>query len=157
NPAQFAASRWASSVRKGQCTQIWTIGRNGSKGLDECSAIQNWLVTKSIAEHFWTGEGGTKQFAVTQNGVQRAQCAVANPGRCEFYVPAGANADLTDYIYFAYGTHNAAIINQSTDRWMNLSGFIVYNNFTPQKGLTLPLGDTSLYTVKNPVANPGQL
>lgn len=157
NPAQFAASRWAGFVRKGQCTQIWSVGRNGSKGLDECSEIQNWLVTKSGAEHFWTGEGGTKQFAVTQNGIQRAQCPVANPGRCEFYVPTAGGADVTDYIYFAYGPHNAAIINQSTDRWMTLSGFTVFNNFTPQKGLTLPLGDMTLYTSKNPVARAGQL
>ncbi len=157
NPAQFAASRWAGLVKNGDCTQIWSVGRNGPKGLDECGTIQNWLITKNGAEHFWTGEGNTKQFAVTQNGIQRGQCAVANPGRCEFYIPGGASADVTNYIYFAYGTHNAAVINQSSDRWMTLSGFIVYNNFTQQKGLTVPLGDMSLYSVKNPVARAGQL
>ncbi len=157
NPAQFAASRWSGSVRVGQCVQMWSIGRNGPKGLDECSTIQNWLVTKTAAEHFWTGEGGTTQFAVTQNGIQRGQCAVANPGRCEFYVPGGTSGDTTDYVYFAYDTHNVAIINQSPDRWMTLSGFTVYNNFTPQKGLPISLGDTSLYGFKNPVARPGQL
>jgi len=157
NPAQFAASRWGGSLRAGQCVQMWSIGRNGPKGLDECSKIQNWLVTKSGAEHFWTGEGSTTHFAVTQNGIQRGQCAVANPGRCEFYVPGGASGDTTDYVYFAYSTHNAAIINQSTDRWMTLSGFTVYNNFTPQKGLPISLGDSTLYGFKNPVARPGQL
>ncbi len=157
NPAQFAASRWSGSVRAGQCVQMWSIGRNGPKGLDECSAIQNWLVTKNGAEHFWTGEGSTTHFAVTQNGIQRGQCAVANPGRCEFYVPGGASGDTTDYVYFAYGSHNIAIINQSTDRWMTLSGFTVYNNFTPQKGLPIPLGDSTLYGFKNPVARAGQL
>jgi len=157
NPAQFAASRWAGSVRNSQCMQLWSIGRNGSKGLDECSTIQNWLVTKNGAEHFWTGAGSSTHFAVTQNGIQRGQCAVANPGRCEFYIPSGASADVTDYIYFAYSTHNVAIINQSADRWMTLSGFIIYNNFAPQKGLTIPLGDMTLYSVKNPVARAGQL
>ncbi|MBA3871037.1 MAG: PASTA domain-containing protein [Anaerolineae bacterium] len=157
NPAQFAAARWAGSVKNGDCTQIWSVGRNGSKGLGECSAIQNWLITKSGAEHFWTGEGNSTHFAVTQNGIQRGQCAVANPGRCEFYIPGGASGDTTDYIYLAYGAHNAAVINQSTDRWMTLSGLVVYNNFAPQKGLTVPLGDMSLYTTKNPVARAGQL
>lgn len=157
NPAQFAAARWAGSVRKDQCTQIWSVGRNGPKGLDECSTIQNWLVTQSGSEHFWTGAGGTTRFAVTQNGIQRGQCAVANPGRCEFYVPGGASGDVTEYVYFAYGTHNLAIINQSSDRWMTLSGFTVFNNFTAQKGLTVPLGDASLYVVTNPVARVGQL
>ncbi len=157
NPAQFAASRWAGAVRNSQCMQMWSIGRNGPKGLDECSTIQNWLVTKSASEHFWTGEGGTTQFAVTQNGIQRGQCVVANPGRCEFYIPGGASGDTTDYVYFAYGTHNIAIINQSTDRWMTLSGFTVFNNFTPQKGLPIALGDSTLYSYKNPVARQGQL
>lgn len=157
NPAQFAASRWAGAVRNGQCMQMWSIGRNGPKGLDECSTIQNWLVTTNGAEHFWTGAGNTTRFAVTQNGIQRGQCAVANPGRCEFYIPGGVSADVTDYVYFAYGTHNIAIINQSADRWMTLSGFTVYNNFTPQKGLPISLGDASLFGFKNPVARPGQL
>ncbi len=157
NPAQFAAARWAGSVRNGQCMQLWSIGRNGPKGLDECSTIQNWLVTQTGAEHFWTGAGNSTRFAVTQNGIQRGQCAIANPGRCEFYVPGGASADVTDYVYFAYTTHNLAVINQSTDRWMTLSGFTVYNNFMPQKGLTIPLGDATLYSFKNPVARQGQL
>jgi hypothetical protein len=156
-PAQFAASRWAGAVHNGQCMQLWSIGRNGPKGLDECSTIQNWLITTSAAEHFWTGEGGTTQFAVTQNGIQHGQCVVANPGRCEFYLPGGASDDTTDYVYFAYGTHNIALINQSSDRWMTLSGFTVYNNFTPQKGLTVPLGDTALYSSKNPLARQEQL
>ncbi len=157
NPAQFAASRWAGSVKNGDCTQIWSVGRNGPKGLDECSTVQNWLVTTNGAEHFWTGAGSSTRFAATQNGIQRGQCAVANPGRCEFYIPGGASADVTNYVYFAYGVHNAAIINQSSDRWMTLSDFIVYNNFTPQKGLAIPLGDMTLYKVRNPVARAGQL
>lgn len=157
NPAQFAASRWGGSLRSAQCVQLWSVGRNGPKGLDECSKIQNWLVTTSIAEHFWTGAGSTTQFAVTQNGVQRGQCVIANPSRCEFYIPGGASADTTEYVFFAYGSHNVAIINQSADRWMSLSGFTVFNNFTPQKGLPISLGDMSLYGFKSPVARAGQL
>ncbi len=157
NPAQFAAARWAGSVRAGQCMQVWSVGRNGPKGLDECSTIQNWLVTTNAAEHFWTGAGATTRFSITQNGVQRGDCAVSNPGRCEFYVPGGTSGDVTDYVYFAYMVHSLAIINQSPDRWMTLSGFTVYNNFTPQHGLPIPLGDASLYNLVNPTARTTQL
>jgi hypothetical protein len=145
NGASFAASRWAGSVRPDQCMQVWSVGRNGAKGLDECSTIQNWLVTTNGNEHFWTGAGGTTQFAVLQNGVQRATCAVSNPGRCEFYVASsGAGGDATAYVYFAYTPDRAAIINQSADQWMVLSGFNVVNNFAG--GVSVPVGDPNLYT-----------
>ena len=58
SPASFAASRWAGSLRSGQCVQMWSVGRNGPKGLDECAAIQNWLWTGVAGEHFWTGTNG---------------------------------------------------------------------------------------------------
>jgi hypothetical protein len=145
NGASFAASRWAASVRPDQCVQIWSVGRNGAKGLDECSSIQNWLVTTNDAEHFWTGEGGTTKFAVLQNGVQRAICSVSNPGRCEFYVvPSGLGGDSTAYVYFAYTTDQLVIINPSIDQWMVLSGFNLTNNSTG--GSNVPVGDPTLYT-----------
>ncbi|MEO8608426.1 MAG: PASTA domain-containing protein [Chloroflexota bacterium] len=147
NGAQLAGSRWATSLRNGQCTQVWSVGRNGPKGLDECSDIQNWLVTTNAGEHFWTGEGGTTQFTVLQNGVPRATCPVANPGRCEFYLSSGgSSSDATDYVYFAYTLDRLAIINQSTDKWMTLDGFYVINNFAPNKGATVFLGDPTLFT-----------
>ena len=151
NGAQLAGSRWAGSLRDGQCTQVWSVGRNGPKGLDECSTIQNWLVTTNAAEHFWTGEGGTTQFNVLQNGVPRATCPVANPGRCEFYLSgSGAASDATDYVYFAYTSDRLAVINQSTDKWMALDGFYVVNNFAETKGAPVYMGDPTLYTKHPP-------
>lgn len=157
NLAQFSAARWGASLRNDQCLQLWSIGRNGPKGIDECSTIQNWLITTNPAEHFWTAIGATTRFSITQNGLQRAICPIANPGRCEFYLPGTTGSDTTDYVYFAYTTHALAIINQSPDRWMSLEGFNVYNNFTQQKGLIVPLGDSSLYMLKVPSARISQL
>lgn len=157
NLAGFSGARWSSSLRAGQCTQLWSVGRNGSKGLPECSNIQNWLITTNPGEHFWTGAGGTTRFALNQNGIQRAVCPVSTTGRCEFYVPGTTGGDVTDYIYFAYTSNSLAIINQSPDRWMTLNGVIVYNNFTPQKGLTVPISDPSLYALKIPFARLNQL
>jgi hypothetical protein len=149
NPAQLAGSRWSGGLRQDQCVQVWSVGRNGPKGLDECSAIQNWLVTNNPGEHFWTGGGGTTQFAVLQNGVQRATCPIANPGRCEFYLAAGAGADATPFVYFAYTPDRLAIINTSSDQWMVLAGFTVVNYFASPGGAGVPIGDPTLYT-KNP-------
>ncbi len=143
--AQLAATRWGSSLRSGQCVQVWSVGRNGPKGLDECVAIQNWLVTTNGAEHFWTGAGGTTQFNVLQNGVPRATCTVTNPGRCEFYLSGSSTGgDATEYVYFAYTSDRLAIINKSTDQWMALEGFHVINNFA--NGAPVFLGDPTLYT-----------
>lgn len=155
--AQFAGARWGSALRAGQCTQLWSVGRNGSKGMDECSLIQNWLVTTNPGEHFWTGAGGTTRFALNQNGIQRAVCAITNPGRCDFYIPGASGGDVTDYVYFAYTPNSLAVINQSPDRWMTLTNFIVYNNFTAQKGLTVSLSDPTLYALKIPFARLSQL
>lgn len=155
--ASLAATRWANILRVNQCVQVWSVGRNGSKGMDECDTIQNWLVTTNPGEHFWTGEGGTTRFNVTQNGVERVSCPVANPGRCEFYVSGGASADTTQYIYFAYTPEHLAVINQSADQWMSLANFNVFNNYGPAKHAPVPLGDPTLYVNKNPVARFGLL
>lgn len=145
--AQLAGSRWAGSLRDTQCTQVWSVGRNGAKALDDCSTIQNWLVTTNSAEHFWTGAGGTTQFNVLQNGVARATCAVTNPGRCDFFLSGGSGAgDVTEYVYMAYGADQLAIINQSPDQWMALAGYTVLNYFSPTQGAPVPVGDATLYT-----------
>jgi PASTA domain len=157
SPASLAGTRWSNGLRAGQCVQVWSVNRNGSKGLDECSAIQNWLATTNPSEHFWTGENGTTHFNIAQNGVQRADCPVANPGRCEFYLSGGADSDSTAYVYFAYTVDRLAVINQSTDQWMTLTGYNVYNNYAPTKGAPVPLGDPTLYNSVNPVAHVGQL
>ncbi|MBL8155413.1 MAG: PASTA domain-containing protein [Anaerolineae bacterium] len=149
--AQFAATRWAGFLRVGQCVQVWSVGRNGPKGLDECTAIQNWLVTMNPAEHFWTGAGGTTQFTVLQNGVPRATCPVANPGRCAFFLSSGTSGgDSTDYVYFAYTSERLAIINRSEDRWMVLEGYSMINYFAPPGGLLLYPSDASLYGMYPP-------
>ncbi|MBZ0278783.1 MAG: PASTA domain-containing protein [Anaerolineae bacterium] len=159
SPASLAGTRWAPSLRAGQCVQVWSVGRNGPKGLDECSTIQNWLVTNNAGEHFWTGAGGVTQFSISQNGVERAVCPVANPGRCEFYLSGGGAAgDSTEYVYFAYTTDRLAVINTSTDQWMPLAGFQVLNNFAPPYGAGVNLADPSLFGGSiSPVANVEQL
>lgn len=141
--AQLAGSRWAGSLRAGQCVQVWSVGRNGPKGVDECATIQNWLVTTNAGEHFWTGAGGTT-FSVLQNGLPRATCPVSHPGRCEFFLSgSGAGGDATDYVYFAYTPDRLAIINQSPDQWMALDGFYVLNNIA-NRAPVFP-GDVTLY------------
>lgn len=157
--ATLAGSRWSDFLRAGQCVQVWSVGRNGPKGLDECPLIQNWLVTTNAGEHFWTGAGGTTRFNVTQNGVERAQCAVTNPGRCEFYLAAASAGDSTPFVYFAYTADRLAIINRSTDQWMALAGFTLFNNFGATPGAPIPVGDASLYGQSNisPIARLGQL
>jgi hypothetical protein len=145
--AQLAGSRWAGMLRGGQCVQVWSVGRNGPKGLDECGTIQNWLVTTNAGEHFWTGAGGTTQFSILQNGVPRATCPVANPGRCEFFLSgSGGGSDATEYVYFAYTPETLVLLNQSADQWMTLDGFYVRNYFVPPGGAEVYNGDPTLYT-----------
>jgi hypothetical protein len=159
NLASFAATRWASYLRAGQCVQVWSVGRNGPKGLDECAAIQNWLVTTNPGEHFWTGSA--TQFSVSVDGVQRTVCPVSYPGRCEFYFAGGAvGGDSTPFVYFAYTVDRLAVINTATDQWMGLDGFSVFN-FNPAMsvpGAGVPLGDPALYNLTlNPTASVGRL
>lgn len=162
NHASFAASRWGRELRENRCGQIWSVNRNGPKGLDECEYIEHWLTTNNGAEHFWTGAGGTTQFSVTQNGIERAVCPVANPGRCEFYIPAISAGDMTEYVYIAYTTDRLAIINNSEDKWMPLAGLELKNNNAEPKGAKIVPADPTLYGSNlNPAANlqrlaPGQ-
>jgi hypothetical protein len=157
-PGSFSAAQWAESLRPGQCAQVWSVGRNGPKGLDECAAIQTWLVTRSTAQHVWTGRGGTSSFTVSQGGVQRAVCQVAVPGRCDFYLDAaGANGDATSFIHFEYNPDWLIVHNTSTDAWMPLAGFTVFNNAAAQQGAAFPLDDATLYPNRSPVASVGQL
>jgi hypothetical protein len=156
NQATFSGSRWGRTVREDRCTQIWSVGRNGPKGLDECQFIEHWLVTTNRGEHFWTA--GATRFAVVQNGVERAVCAVANPGSCTFYLPTGGgSADVTPYVYFAYTPDRLAIINNSEDQWMPLAGFEVVNNYAPNRGARVEVASPSLLRSINPVANTERL
>lgn len=145
NGASFAASRWGDQLRSNQCMQVWSVGRNGPKGLPECRLIQTWRVTTNRAEHFWTGAGGTTQFSVVQGGVERAVCSVA-AGRCEFFFPPNPRTGpVTPYIHFAYTTDRLAIINTSEDRWMAVGQVVVENNFAEPRGATVSIGQPSLF------------
>lgn len=148
--AGMAGSRWAGTLRDTQCTQVWSVGRNGAKGVNACSTIQNWLVTTNAAEHFWTGSGGTTGFQVLQNGVVRATCPVANPGRCDFYLAAGGSSDATEYVYLAYTADRLAIINQSESQWMSLANTVILNFNTDVPGAPIAVGDLSFYTTFPP-------
>jgi hypothetical protein len=164
NHATFAANRWGRALREGRCGQVWSVNRNGPKGLDDCSAIEHWLITTNGAEHFWTGAGGTTQFSLLQNGLERAVCLVANPGRCEFYLPSSGTGaeDITGYVYMVYTQDRLAIINNTDDRWMPLAGFELLNNYVEPRGAAVAPSDASLYGRNlNPAANlqhlaPGQ-
>ncbi|MBI5667061.1 MAG: PASTA domain-containing protein [Chloroflexi bacterium] len=161
NGATFAAARWGGGLAAGDCGQVWSVGRGSGKDMPECGNVQ-WMTTNDAAEHFWTGAGGTTQFGVFQDGLQRATCAVANPGRCEFYVAGGAASDATQYVYFAYTPEHLAIINQSDNQWMALDGFSVSNNYVPPLGAAVNVADPTLYGSNiSPVADirrlaPGQ-
>ncbi len=157
--ASFAANRWGDSLRPDQCAQVWSVGRNGSKGLDECSVIQNWLVTNDNGEHFWTGAGGTTQFAVMQNDIQRAVCTVGNPGRCEMFLGVGnlLASETADYVYFAYLVDRLAIINTSTDKWMPIGNLVVRNNAVQPFGAVVNVGDAGLFGNPETVGRIGRL
>lgn len=160
NQASFAASRWGGALRENRCAQIWSVSRNGPKGLDECEYIEHWLSTGNGGEHFWTGAGGTTWFALLQGGVERAVCEVASPGRCEFFLPGGGGpgADVTGHVYFAYTEDRLSIINNTEDRWMPLAGVLVRNNFAQPVGAAVNIADPSLFGSNlSPVANVQQL
>jgi hypothetical protein len=122
--ASFNASRWAKQLRAKQCTQIWSLNRNGPKSLPECTYIQNWLTTTNPAAHFWTAVSGAQTFRVVQDEVERGVCQAAPPNSqdqpvsCEFYLPAGAAGDVTQYIYVAYEEDRLVVMNNSDGQWM---------------------------------------
>lgn len=159
NQAGFSASRWGGALRESRCAQIWSVNRNGSKGLDECDYIEHWLTTTNGGEHFWTGAGGTTQFVVTQNGIERAVCPIGGVQRCAFYLPAGgSSADVTQHVYFAYTPDRLAVINNTSDKWMPLAGLRVLNNYVEPRGASIDFTIRSLYGSNlSPVANINQL
>jgi hypothetical protein len=157
-PGSFLAGEWAGTLRPFQCVQVWSVGRNGPKGLDECFAIQNWLITRNPQEHFWTGREGTTQFTVSQHGVQQAVCSIGGVARCDFYLDElGNSGEITSFVRFSYTQDWLVIHNTSDDQWMLLDDFTLYNNFGGAAGLPIPMGDSSLYGEVNPVAQVNQL
>lgn len=166
---RFPASRWRGGIDAGDCTQVWSIVRNGAKSVPGCGSTF-WMTTNNSAEHFWTQTAGVQNFSVMQDNVERATCPAAPPNsqsapvECEFYVLSGSLAtETTDYLYFVYTTDRFAVINRSDDAWMPVNETPLFN-YNPQiqvAGAELNLGDPSLYADDEPLGSverlaPGQ-
>jgi hypothetical protein len=166
-PASFPASTWTATLNPGdRCVQLWAVARTGPERPPACSGVDRWLSTAKPSVHFWTGAAGATHFNVVQGGIERAVCETAAAGgsQCAFYVPSdAASADVTDYIYLVYTTERLVVLNQSTDRWMPLSGIFIYS-YNPNlsvPGAELPAGDPALFNNPDTVADitrlaPGQ-
>lgn len=154
NSTSFPATRWSTSLRSQQCMQVWTIPRNGPKGLEECRLIQNFIAYTTPDEHFWTQTNGVQNFVILENGVERANCPAAsngsqnNPLQCGFYIDGANSANIvTPYLYFAYTTDAIVIINQSNDKWMPTDRTEIFN-FNPgvgEGGVAFIFGDRVLF------------
>jgi hypothetical protein len=61
-------------------------------------------------------------------------------------VRATADCDYTAYFYLAYTTETVALLNPTSDHWMNTTQATVFN-FNPQvgDGIELRMGDANLY------------
>lgn len=131
--ASFKATRWGNRLRGKQCAQLWSLTRNGPKGLAECDFIQNWLTTNNRAEHFWTAANGVQTFNVIQGGLERAVCQAApansqdRPTTCEFYLPSGTAGEVSQYLYFAYTSDRLVIRNSTSDKWMPVASTLILN------------------------------
>lgn len=147
--ALSVASRLNTYIREDQCFQVWSVWRNGPKGLDECRFIQSWIRNTTPPEHFWTQVAGVSRFAVLESGIERANCPAAppnsqdNPLTCEFFYGGKSAADVTPYIYFVYTPTSIALINQSTDRWMPTDRTEILNPNV--EDTTLYMGDPALF------------
>ncbi len=134
--ASFNAGRWAGGLAASDCGQLWSISRGGAKDVPECAGSTLWISTNNPAEHFWTGTNSVTQFSVTQDGIQRAVCAVSAAGRCEFFLAGGSAADATPFVYFAYTPDRLIVFNRSEDQWMSLRGVLF--SAAPGAGFELP-------------------
>lgn len=122
-PTSFSATRWeAEQLDDGRCAQFWSVGRSASKDVPECGPSIMWKWNTNPSDHFWTGGNGATQFNVVQDGVLRATCAIAFPGRCEFFLASSATPEVTEYVYIAYTPDAWIIFNNTSDRWMFLEG-----------------------------------
>lgn len=150
----FSARRIpAGALEPGDCMQVWSVGRSSPKDVPGCTGSTFWITTNNTAEHFWTGAGGTTQFTVTQDGVSRGMCGVANPGRCDLYLATGDAADTTPYVYFAYTTDSLTIYNRSESQFMTLPGLQLVDT----NGTAFAVTETAFYTDVNPVADVARL
>jgi hypothetical protein len=152
-PATYAASQWGNSLRERQCFQLWSVNRNGPKDVDPCATMQAWRISTNTGTHFWTGANSVTNFAVQENGIQRAVCNAAppnsqdSPTTCEFYLAGGgAAAEITPFVYFAYTENAIALINTSDNLWMptNQTTLYNYNPAISAPGAALTFGDPNL-------------
>lgn len=163
--ASFDAARWSGELRASQCLQLWSVNRNGSKGLAECKAIQNWLTTVNPGNHFWTGSNGVSAFEVRQNGTVLNVCQAApsnsqdRPITCDFYLPAGGAGDVAEFVYFAYTVDTFAAVNPTDDLWLRLNRTTIINPNPNQGqlGASFRLGDAAIFGNPDIVAEIGRL
>ncbi|MGB7339490.1 MAG: PASTA domain-containing protein [Phototrophicaceae bacterium] len=165
SPASFAATRWGSNVRENGCLQLWSIVVRNAKSVTGCDTTQ-WLTTNVTGEHFWTQVNGVQQFAVIEDGIERATCDAApagsqdNPLSCTFYLSgAGSADDITTYLRFEYTPTAITIVNPTTDRWMPTDRTTIFN-FNPNienQGASLLMGDAALFQNPEIVADITEL
>lgn len=131
--ASFNATRWANDLRARQCVQVWSVSRNGPKGLPECRLIQNWLSTTNRDSHFWTQVSGARLFEVVVDETPVMSCPAAPPNSenspvtCDFYLPSGGVGDVLEYIYFTYTAERLVAMNPSEDGWMRFNQTTIFN------------------------------
>ena len=159
-PAAFTATRWTGALAAGGCAQFWSVLRSVPKDVEGCARINHWLTSvNNTAEHFWTALNGVVTFNVVYNGVQHAVCPGAPAGtppmRCDVYLPLGAAAEVTPYIYLAYTPERLILFNRSTDKWMPVDAARIVNlnpNLTIQEQ-QINLADPAIVSQINPVAS----
>lgn len=168
NTARFPASRLTSELRGQLCAQVWSVWRNGPKGLSECRFVQDWLIADNREFHFWTAVNGIQEFAVLENDMEIMRCPAAqvgtetNPLRCQlYYGSAGNGNDVTDFLYFEYTPAAIAIINISDDRWMLTTANTIYSSDPAHAGLgaAFRFGDPQLLSedFRHSPGNPERL
>lgn len=162
NRASF--TRWSGMLRPNQCLQVWSISRNGPKGLPECDTVQNWVVTTNRAEHFWTTSSGATSFEVLVDGIVRGTCDAAppntqdNPLTCEFYIPAAGASENAPFVYLMYNSERLIVKNPTTDKWLRTNQ-TVYNQNPNRSALgdSFVLGNREKFNSPDIVANVRQL
>ena len=159
--ARFRARRWAGQLRSGQCTQLWSVSRNGPKGMDECNFIQNWMTTNNPADHFWTAANGVQTFYIEDDGEELAVCQAAppnsqdNPSSCSFYVAATGQNPVAQFVHLTYTTDQLVLYNSTDDAFMrgNKTHIINANPNRATLGDRFLLADTDVFGDPDTVAN----
>jgi hypothetical protein len=164
----FDAVKWGDELRENQCFQLWSVSRNGPKGLPECQIFQNWLTTTNTTEHFWTATNGVSSFEVIRDGNAQKTCNAAppnsqdSPTTCDFYLPVG-QGDIIQYMYFVYTPERLIVMNPSQDKWLRANKTIITNPNPNNQilGSSFKTGDPKLFGSPDGVADikrlaPGQ-